>query len=85
MASFTIGVPITTDVPFIQVDAGLKPGRHLFQLVVATADGRISRPDQAVVTVSDSRIITPRPVIPEPVIGRPVIRRTHDEHDQPPA
>ena len=70
MARFTIGQPITTAEPFIQVDAGLKPGVHRFRLEVATPDGRISKPDEASVTVTDIRIITP--VIPG-VINRHVI------------
>ncbi len=77
MARFTIGEPITTAEPFIQVDAGLKPGRHRFQLEVVTANGRVSSPDQAIVTVLEGRVIGPagpvRPVIrnaiDHPVIG----------------
>lgn len=82
MARFTIGEPITTKEPFIPVDAGLKPGRHLFQLEVGTADGRISKPDQAIVTVLEPTIAGPdiRNVIDHPVIGR-----VRHEHDQPPA
>lgn len=67
MARFTIGQPITTAEPTIVVDAGLPAGRHLFRLEVATADGRISKPDQAIVTVTEFR--PTGPVITRPVIG----------------
>ena len=75
MASFAVGVPITTRESFIQVDAGLKPGKHRFQLEVVTADGRVGKPDAATVTVIDTSIPVPlnRDVIVTPVIITPVI------------
>ena len=75
MARFAVGVPITTREPFIQVDAGLKPGGHRFQLEVETADGRVSTPDAATVMVIDTSIPVPinRDVIVTPVIVTPVI------------
>ena len=73
MARFAVGVPITTREPFIQVDAGLKPGGHRFQLEVVTADGRVSKPDAATVMVTGTSIPIPVPidrdVIVTPVIG----------------
>ena len=73
MARFAVGVPITTKEPFIQVDAGLKPGGHRFQLEVVTADGRVSDPDVATVVVTETSNPVPVPinrdVIVTPVIG----------------
>ena len=67
MATFAVGQPIRTSEPFILVDAGLPPGRHRFQLEVVTADGRTSRPDAAVVTVTERTVgpvVPPRDVTP---------------------
>jgi hypothetical protein len=58
VATFSIGKPITTREPFIEVDPGLKPGTHRFQLEVETTDGRLSPPDVVAVTVVD-RITDP--------------------------
>ena len=62
MATFVTGRPITTDQPFIDVDAGLSVGTHRFQLVVVDAQGNRSVPDIQTVT------ITRLPITP-PVIG----------------
>ena len=51
MATFVIGQPISTTVPFVTVDAGLPVGRPRFQLEVVTSDRRGSKPDVAVVEV----------------------------------
>jgi hypothetical protein len=62
VATFVRGQPITTEQPFIDVDAGLSVGTHRFQLVVVDAQGNRSAPDiQAV-------IISRLPVTP-PVVG----------------
>ncbi len=53
MARFAVGQPITTREPFIEVDPGLPPGTHRFQLEVVTDDGRVSPPDVITVTVVD--------------------------------
>lgn len=53
MARFTVGKPIVTKDPSIEVDPGLKPGTHRFQLEVVTGDGRVSKPDVTTVTVVD--------------------------------
>jgi hypothetical protein len=53
VARFTVGQPITTREPFIEVDPGLEPGTHRFQLEVETGDGRVSPPDIITVTVVD--------------------------------
>ena len=46
------------------VEAALKPGLHRFSLVVVRADGRASRPDEAIVQVQDPiRIDILRPPI----------------------
>jgi hypothetical protein len=44
--------PIETTSSSVVVDAGLPPGRHRFQLVVVSDDGRRSRPADVVVTVT---------------------------------
>ena len=62
MATFVPGRPITTEQPFIDVDAGLSVGTHRFQLVVVDAQGNRSAPD--VQTVIISRL----PVTP-PIVG----------------
>lgn len=62
MATFVPGRPITTDQPFIDVDAGLSVGTHRFQLVVVDMQGNQSVPDIQTVT------ITRLPITP-PVIG----------------
>jgi hypothetical protein len=61
VATFAVGQPIRTTEPLIEVDAGLKVGGHRFQLEVVTADGRTSKPDAALVTVTDRTI---GPVVP---------------------
>lgn len=66
MARFIVGRPITTKEPFIEVDPGLRPGTHRFQLEVETADGRVSRPDVASVTVVDG--------ITDPFVLRDIVR-----------
>jgi hypothetical protein len=72
MVAFTIGRPVTTDVPGIEVD-GLPAGSHRFQLVVVDDDGMRSQPDQIVVLVRD-RVLTPiDPPIVRPPIGGPAV------------
>jgi hypothetical protein len=56
VATFAVGQTITTSVPSIAVDAGLRLGGHRFQLVVVTADGRKSPPDTATVNVTEQTI-----------------------------
>ena len=51
MTRFAVDRPVKTPEPTVTVDAGLEPGTHRFQLVVATTDGRTSRPDVVTVTV----------------------------------
>ena len=79
MATFIPGRPITTDQPFIDVDAGLPIGTHRFQLIVVDAQGNRSAPDIQTVTITRVPITPPvvgpiGPVIPiDPVIPiRPV-------------
>jgi hypothetical protein len=82
LATFTIGVPISTTEPVITVDAGLKPGVHRFQLEVVTSDRRVSKPDVADVEVIERRIIdsvvigTPTRTISGGTITAPVIGGT---------
>lgn len=79
MARFEPGRPITTEQPFIDVDAGLSVGTHRFQLVVVDEQGNRSIPDIRTVTVVRPMIPTPieplrpfRPIDPVPSPVRPV-------------
>ena len=79
MATFVPGRPITTEQPFIDVDAGLSVGTHRFQLVVVDAQGNRSVPDVQMVIISRLPVTPPivgpiGPVIPiDPVTPiRPV-------------
>lgn len=57
MAEFTVGTPIETQEPQIEVtfgpDTQLLPGEHRFQLVVVDDAGNQSAPDAVVVVVQD--------------------------------
>jgi hypothetical protein len=65
---FTVGRPVRTRTPRVTVDAGLRPGRHRFRLEAVATDGRISPPDEVVVTVA--RIVVPGgPIGPDDPIG----------------
>lgn len=66
MARFAVGRPITTREPVIEVDPGLSPGTHRFQLEVETGDGRVSKPDVVAVTVVEG--------ITDPFVLRDIIR-----------
>jgi hypothetical protein len=66
VARFTVGRPITTREPVIEVDPGLRPGTHRFQLEVETGDGRVSKPDVVAVTVVDG--------ITDPFVLRDILR-----------
>jgi hypothetical protein len=59
VARFVPGRPITTEQPFIDVDAGLSIGTHRFQLVVVDEQGNRSLPDIRTVTVVRAPIPTP--------------------------
>lgn len=72
MAQFVVGQPITTEVPRIAVDAGLRPGAHRFRLVVVDSAGASSRPDEVVVQVVDAVQPTPQPT-PQPT-AQPILR-----------
>jgi hypothetical protein len=79
VATFVTGQPITTEQPFIDVDAGLSVGTHRFQLVVVDTQGNRSAPDIQTVIISRLPITPPvvgptGPVIPiDPVAPiRPV-------------
>jgi hypothetical protein len=74
VATFVPGQPITTDQPFIDVDAGLSVGIHRFQLVVVDTQGNRSAPDIQTVTISRLPITPPvvgpvGPVIPIDPVG----------------
>ena len=60
MPAFTLGQPITTHVPEIEVTVDpqrpLPPGRHVFELVVTDDAGNASEPARVeVIVVDDSR------------------------------
>jgi hypothetical protein len=71
MATFRIGQSIKTDVPGIEVDAGLPLGRHQFRLVVVNDAGRESLPVQALVDIRRLLVVDPldRPVLTDPLDG----------------
>ena len=73
MVQFVIGQSVTTKVPQVTVDAGLKPGAHRFRLVVTDEQGLQSRVDEIVVQVREG-VIDPRPpVLTDPIVTRPPI------------
>jgi hypothetical protein len=51
----------------VTVDAGLRPGRHRFRLVVVDDSGNRSSPDELVVTVTLPLV----PPVRDPLIDRP--------------
>ena len=72
MVAFTIGKPVTTDTPGVEVD-GLPAGSHRFQLVVEDNDGLRSQPDQIVVLVRGLVLPPIDPPIVRPPIGGPLV------------
>lgn len=69
MAKFVVGRPLTTREPVIEVDAGLPPGVHRFELVIVGASGLKSPPDQVLVQVRATTVgpvIRPTPLQPQP-------------------
>lgn len=76
MVAFTVGKPVTTDTPEVEVDAGLAVGSHRFQLMVVDDSDLRSKPDEIVVLVR-GRIVPPVTdppiVVVRPPIGDPVI------------
>jgi hypothetical protein len=74
MAEFVPGTPVVTREPVVTVDAGLRPGRHVFRLVVVDDNGQQSAPDERIVTVNRTRPVDPtiptRPADPITVIRR---------------
>lgn len=71
MARFVIGQPVTTDTPQVLVDAGLKAGRHRFQLVVVDGSGNASKPAEVVVQVGQVVIDPVSPRLPPVTPVRP--------------
>lgn len=43
--------PVATTDPKVVVDAGLRPGRYRFQLVVVGRSGKSSEPTEVIVTI----------------------------------
>jgi len=87
MAKFTVDKPVTTEVPEVVVDAGLKPGLHRFRLVVVDDTDRASAADEAVVQVGEEEVTrldlrpaaplspTLRPTVTQPKPTQPRTRR----------
>lgn len=79
--------PFTTDLPAIEIDAGLPSGVYTFRLVVVDSSGRSSQPATASVTILPRspipdltrdpdlvvRPLDPRPLEPRPVPVEPLI------------
>ena len=55
MSEFRPGETKVTRESQIKVDPGLRPGRHLFRLVVVNDRGEESLPSERVVTIVDRR------------------------------
>jgi len=53
VTAFVQGKPVVTKVPTVVVDAGIKPGKHRFTLVVSDAAGNESKPDELVVVIRE--------------------------------
>ena len=73
MAIFERGKPVSTELPGVVVENGLKPGLHRFSLMVVDERGRESVPDVLVVEVSDTEtppIVPTRPTPPDAAIRR---------------
>ena len=73
MVAFVIGQSVTTKVPQVTVDAGLKPGAHRFRLVVTDEQGLQSVADEFVVQVREVIVTPPPPVLTDPIVTRPPI------------
>ena len=58
MVAFVQGRAVTTRLPTVVVDPGLRSGAHRFQLVVIDMAGLRSRPDVAVVRIA-ARVLGP--------------------------
>jgi hypothetical protein len=78
MAQFVVGQPHTTEVPRIEVDAGLRPGAHRFRLVVVNGAGKSSAPDEVVVQVVET-LQTPQPT------AQPILRPATELSSRQPA
>jgi len=55
VAEFIPNKPIETKTPKVVVDAGLKPGRYQFQLVVVDDQGNSSKPSSIIVEITQPR------------------------------
>jgi len=53
MAVLKPGVPVATSDPFVQLEGGLRVGKHKFLLVVIDDEGHQSQPTIVVVQVVD--------------------------------
>jgi len=79
MTELSVGIPVQTNEPSIEVDAGLAVGSHRFSLQVVDSNGNLSKPTEAVVRVQPIRVEPIRPPLRpgpgEPVVPTPIIRR----------
>ena len=55
MAEFVPNKPVETKVPKVVVDAGLKPGRYRFDLVVVDEQGNSSKPSSIIMEIRERR------------------------------
>lgn len=53
MAKFFPNKPVETRTPKVVVDAGLKPGRYRFELVVVDDQGNKSKPSSIIVEIRE--------------------------------
>lgn len=60
MTVFEPNQPITTDEPLVVVDAGLRPGRYRFRLMVINSDGIESLPSEQIITILEPQNPPPR-------------------------
>lgn len=84
MATFVPGRAVTTTVPRVTVDGGLRAGRHLFRLVVTDSAGTDSRPDEVTLVVRLLDPVIPVPVRPVPIRPGPIGPRRRGGPDQTP-
>ena len=69
MVTLVRGQAVTSRLPTLDIDAGLAPGAHRFQLEVVDTAGNRSRADVATVTVQRRIVVDPvrPPIVVEPV------------------
>jgi hypothetical protein len=75
MPTLAQGRPFDSDRPTVVVENALAVGRHRFALIVIDGDGRESMPDELVLEVQRSRLVSPVPGVLQPITpNRPPLR-----------